>query len=88
MFVSVGYPDYDEKEIMAALEALIGLHISQGKYVKEFEALFSQYMGIKHAIAVNSGSSANLLAVSALIENKDILEAIVRAVYKVVDKIV
>ena len=72
MFVSVGYPDYDEKEIMAALEALIGLHISQGKYVKEFEALFSQYMGIKHAIAVNSGSSANLLAVSALIENKDL----------------
>ena len=70
--VKVGYPAYDEKEIMAALDALLGLNISQGKFVKEFEGQFAKYVGTKHAIAVNSGSSANLLAIAALVEKGDL----------------
>jgi CDP-6-deoxy-D-xylo-4-hexulose-3-dehydrase len=38
-----------------------------GDKVKEFECLFAKYLGIKYAIMVNSGSSANLLAIAALI---------------------
>lgn len=37
-----------------------------GKKVKRFEELFSHYLGSKHAVMVNSGSSANLLALSVL----------------------
>ena len=34
---TVGYPCYDEKEILACLNALLELRLSQGKYVKKFE---------------------------------------------------
>jgi CDP-6-deoxy-D-xylo-4-hexulose-3-dehydrase len=37
-----------------------------GRKVKEFEALFADYIGVKHAVMVNSGSSANLLALAIL----------------------
>jgi len=37
-----------------------------GKKVKRFEEMFSRYLGSKHAVMVNSGSSANLLALSVL----------------------
>lgn len=36
--------------------------LTQGKLVREFEAAFAKEVGAKHAIFVNSGSSANLLA--------------------------
>ena len=37
-----------------------------GKKVKQFEEMFAKYLGSKHAVMVNSGSSANLLAMSVL----------------------
>ncbi len=37
-----------------------------GKKVKRFEQMFAEYLGSKHAVMVNSGSSANLLALSLL----------------------
>jgi CDP-6-deoxy-D-xylo-4-hexulose-3-dehydrase len=37
-----------------------------GKKVKRFEEMFAKYLGAKYAVMVNSGSSANLLALSAL----------------------
>ena len=37
-----------------------------GKKVKQFEEMFAQYLGCKYAVMVNSGSSANLLALSVL----------------------
>ena len=46
----------------------MNLDISQGKKVEKFEESFSKYVGTDYGIAVNSGSSANLLAISALIE--------------------
>ena len=36
---------------------------------KKFEAEFAKYLGVKNAIYVNSGSSANLLAFSAIKDN-------------------
>ena len=66
--VTVGWPVYDEKEIIRALNSLLDLRLSQGPAVREFEAAFAKYIGVKYAVAVNSGSTANLLALNAFVE--------------------
>jgi len=65
--VTVGWPVYDESEILAGFGTLLDLRLSQGPAVKKFEEQFAKYVGVKYAVAVNSGSSANLLALTALI---------------------
>ncbi|MEL0102075.1 MAG: DegT/DnrJ/EryC1/StrS family aminotransferase [Gammaproteobacteria bacterium] len=44
-------------------------YMTMGKVTKEFEKKFAEHLGVKHAIYVNSGSSANLLAFSAIQDN-------------------
>jgi CDP-6-deoxy-D-xylo-4-hexulose-3-dehydrase len=66
--IGVGFPCYDYREIASALDSLLDLRISQGRKVEEFERGFSSYVGKKYGIAVNSGSSANLLALSGLLK--------------------
>lgn len=44
--------------------------LTQGEKVKEFEKRWSDYIGCKYSVYVNSGSSANLLMLYALIHNK------------------
>ena len=46
-----------------------GKQLTMGENVKEFERRFAEYHGKKHAIMVNSGSSANLIGVAALVES-------------------
>ena len=65
--ITVGFPVYDEKEVLAALDCLLNLRLSQGPIVKEFEREASEYMNVPHAVAVNSGTSANMLALASLI---------------------
>ena len=43
--------------------------LTKGDLTIEFERLWSKFMGVKHSIFVNSGSSANLIMVYALIES-------------------
>jgi CDP-6-deoxy-D-xylo-4-hexulose-3-dehydrase len=66
--IGVGFPCYDHKEIISAVDSLLDLRLSQGEKVEKFERDFSNYTGSKYGIAVNSGSSANLLAISALLK--------------------
>lgn len=66
--IGVGYPVYDEREILELLDSLLDLRISQGKKTQLFEEQFASYIGSKVGVAVNSGSSANLLALSSLLE--------------------
>ena len=40
--------------------------LTQGPRVKQFETEWSKWLGVKHSIFVNSGSSANLLTLAAL----------------------
>ena len=61
-------PAYDSREAIAAIRTILGGWISQGPNVKKFEAVFSGYTGRDIGIAVNSGSSANLLAIQAIKE--------------------
>lgn len=57
---------YDEKEVMALVSASLDMKWVDGDIVKQFEREMARYMGVRFAIMTNSGSSANLLALSAL----------------------
>jgi CDP-6-deoxy-D-xylo-4-hexulose-3-dehydrase len=59
-------PLYGAEEVMGALEALLSQNVTMGARVREFEHAFAEFIGSKHAVMVNSGSSANLLALSVL----------------------
>ena len=70
--VPVGWPVFDEREIFSIIDTILNLRISQGPAVKKFETMMAAYVGKKYAVAVNSGSSANLLALKTLLEAKKI----------------
>ena len=64
-------PSYRAEEVNEAIDSLLTTRVTMGEKVKRFERLFADYIGVKHAVMVNSGSSANLLALSIL-TNPDI----------------
>ncbi len=57
---------YDEKEMCSLVESALDFWLTTGRYAEEFEREFAQWLGVKYASLVNSGSSANLLAFMAL----------------------
>lgn len=57
----------DQLEIDAAKRVLDSGHMTMGENVAEFEHAFSNWLGSKYAVMVNSGSSANLLMFEALL---------------------
>lgn len=56
----------DDKDIQETMNCLKSGRVTAGRKVKEFEEKLSNYVGVDEAAMVNSGSSANLLALSAL----------------------
>jgi CDP-6-deoxy-D-xylo-4-hexulose-3-dehydrase len=61
---------YDEKELINLVDSALEFWLTAGRYAKEFEKNFSEFLGVKHCILTNSGSSANLLAITALTSSK------------------
>ncbi len=61
---------FDSREIVAAVDVLLSGRITMGDRVRAFEKRFAQVVNAPYAVMVNSGSSANLLAVAALV-NQD-----------------
>jgi len=57
---------YDEKEMQALVDTSLDFWLTLGEKGREFEERFSNYLGVKKSIVCNSGSSANLLAISSL----------------------
>jgi len=57
---------FDEKEILMMIEAIFEGHWTDGKYAKKFEKKLANFLGLKFCALTNSGSSANLLALTAL----------------------
>ena len=57
---------YNEKELINLVDASLDFWLTAGKNAREFERRLAKFLGVKHCLLVNSGSSANLLAVSAL----------------------
>lgn len=54
------------KEIQFLVDASLDGWLTTGRFNKEFEAKLAEYLGVDFALTTNSGSSANLLAMSAL----------------------
>ena len=65
-WVSYSGPQFDDKEYRAAIEVLLSGWLIFGEKSREFEKTFSPHLGKTQGCLTNSGSSANLLAVSAL----------------------
>jgi CDP-6-deoxy-D-xylo-4-hexulose-3-dehydrase len=57
---------FGQPEISAAMQASADFWLTAGPYTERFESRFAKTVGMRHAFMVNSGSSANLLALSAL----------------------
>jgi len=57
---------FDKEEINNAIEAAKDGWWTEGRFAKRFESDFRKYLGVKYVSLVNSGSSANLLAVASL----------------------
>ena len=57
---------YDEEELCNLVDASLDFWLTAGKYTEEFESGLGKYLDIPYCSVVNSGSSANLLAIAAL----------------------
>ena len=57
---------YNEQEMCALTEATLDFWLTTGRFTDEFEREFANYLGVRFTSLVNSGSSANLVAFSAL----------------------
>ena len=57
---------FDEKELTNLVDSSLEFWLTYGRYSKEFETKLAAYLGVRFALLVNSGSSANLLAFAAL----------------------
>ena len=57
---------YDEKEMQSLTDAMLDFWLTTGRFSDEFEKRFAEWIGVKYAHLVNSGSSANLIAFSVL----------------------
>jgi len=62
---------WDEKEIEAINKVIKTDNYTMGNFVKEFEKDFAKFTQNKYCVMVNSGSSANLLAIAALFYKKE-----------------
>jgi CDP-4-dehydro-6-deoxyglucose reductase, E1 len=64
--VPVGGRVFDQREVRALVDASLDFWLTTGRFAQQFEADFSRQLGLRHTVLVNSGSSANLVALSCL----------------------
>ena len=57
---------FDDEELAHLVDSSLDFWLTAGRFTEEFEKRFAKFLGIRHALVTNSGSSSNLLAVSAL----------------------
>ena len=57
---------FDEREMQHLVDSSLDFWLTTGRFAAQFEKRFAQVCGTRHAMLVNSGSSANLVALSAL----------------------
>ena len=57
---------YDEKEMLSLTDATLDFWLTTGRFSDEFEKNFAEWIGVRFANLVNSGSSANLIAFMTL----------------------
>lgn len=64
--INYGGRFYDEKELINLIDSSLDFWLTSGPYTQKFEKMLAEKLGVKFCCFVNSGSSANLLAVMAL----------------------
>jgi CDP-6-deoxy-D-xylo-4-hexulose-3-dehydrase len=57
---------FDAEEMTNLVDSALDFWLTTGRYANEFETQFAKFLGVQKALLVNSGSSANLVAFSAL----------------------
>jgi CDP-4-dehydro-6-deoxyglucose reductase, E1 len=57
---------FDEIELKNLVDSSLDFWLTTGRFAREFQKTFSRWWGIRHTILVNSGSSANLVALASL----------------------
>jgi CDP-6-deoxy-D-xylo-4-hexulose-3-dehydrase len=57
---------FDEEELECLVDSALDFWLTTGRFAEQFEREFARFVGVREAVLVNSGSSANLLAISAL----------------------
>ena len=61
---------FDEKELVNAVDASLDFWLTEGRFSEEFAGKIADFLDVEHVLLTNSGSSANLLAFSALTSEK------------------
>lgn len=61
---------FDENELINAVEASLDFWLTEGRFSEQFAEKIAEYLEVDHVLLTNSGSSANLLAFSALTSEK------------------
>ena len=61
---------YDDDDLLHLVDASLDFWLTTGRYAHRFERAFARAVGTRHALLCNSGSSANLLALTALTSPK------------------
>ena len=61
---------FDERELESLVDSSLDFWLTTGRFAERFEREFARFFGLRAAVLVNSGSSANLLALSALTSHK------------------
>lgn len=64
--IPISKVEFGEAEEQLVLEVLRSGNIAQGPLVKQFEDQFAQYIGVKHAVAVNNGTTSLIAAIKSL----------------------
>src|SRR5271157_2935112 len=61
---------FDEQELQLLVDSSLDFWLTTGRFAEQFEREFAKFVGVREAVLVNSGSSANLLAITALTSHK------------------
>jgi len=61
---------FDENELISLIDSSLEFWLTEGNFTYQFESALANFIGTKYCTVANSGSSANLLAISALTSNK------------------
>ena len=69
-YIPVSGKVLDAEDLSNLVDAALDMWLTAGRFNDAFESRFAEYLGVKHVVTVNSGSSANLLALSALTSPK------------------
>jgi CDP-6-deoxy-D-xylo-4-hexulose-3-dehydrase len=61
---------FDGAEMQSLVDSCLDFWLTTGRFAEQFEREFARWMGVRECVLTNSGSSANLLAISALTSPK------------------